>query len=123
MAARLTSGPYPLRLKKYVYRQRFDPSQDAFEIGALQIASDALKADLEGTVFLKEGAQVATPAKVQFAVKGRDIKIYENGFFPEPLSLETFAATGVYDVAARRLAIGDMSASLFETKRPGAFCV
>ena len=99
----------------------FDPTRSAFDISALEIATDAAALRLQGVVALIEGDKVAAPLEVRFAVKAQDVVVFENDFFPEALAFPSFDMQGAYNVAARRFAIDALEASLFDAKATGRF--
>ncbi|GAB4522598.1 MAG: DUF3971 domain-containing protein [Amphiplicatus sp.] len=101
----------------------FDPARNRFDLERLAFDVGGTKGVLTGAIGLAPREGSRAPALVSFALEGENLVLDAKDALPEPLAIPRATATGVYDLAARRLAVSELTAAFLDVALAGSVSV
>lgn len=101
----------------------FNPARNRFNLERLAFNVDGTKGVLTGGIGLSPREDSRAPALVSFALEGENLVLDAKGALPEPLAVPRARAAGVYDLAARRLTVSELTAAFLDVTLTGSVSV
>jgi hypothetical protein len=98
----------------------FDPESDEFSLERLKYQVGASQGEFGGAARVTFAEGALAPASVSFDLAGSSIILGGENFLAEPLPIERFETTGIYDVSGRRLHLASMRAELLGAVAAGS---
>ena len=99
---------------------QFDPERNEFTVDRFVFDGGGSSGEISGTVAVSFGDDIRTPKNVVFDLATDNLVIASDGFFPEPLPLETLVLSGGYQVDQRRLSISTIKSEVHGVSATGS---
>lgn len=119
-AGALSVGGHSTQVSSVDLEATFDPVSNSFEIAALRLEADAARGVIGGSVQLELQPDALTPLRLHFDLNGGDLMLTADGFLEAPAAISNAHVAGDYDVAARRLSVERLAATMLSAEFSGA---
>ena len=107
------------KVRQIEVKAKFDPEGNKFTVQQLILDTDRITGNLSGIVGVDFQGAIRAPSMISFDVESDEIKVFENGQFPEPVDIDRALVKGHYVLATRELDISDLTLDVFGVAAKG----